>query len=170
MKEVILTPERLLLDGHNILFAKSPVIYSGVDEQWIDVYFGYKKRLAFAEERAHLEGYDKVADDGVSYFFFHEEKGCYGEGSRQIPHSEILTQMPVLPRYTKFLGIDFKEKDLNLKLKSDIDSLGLAQLETIVLSSDYENPDGMRIGEGERSGPSGVIIAMTDDYAVNVRY
>ncbi len=166
MKSVILTPQNILLDGHNICLVKSPLVSSGVDEQWIDAHFGFKKRWAFAEERARAEGYDKVADDGVNYFFFHEERGVCDESTSQIPHSELLAQMPALPRYTKFLGIDFDEEDLNLKLKSDIDGLGLAQLETIVRETGF-----VGISRREASfGPSGVIIAMSDDYIVNIIY
>jgi hypothetical protein len=74
--------------------------------------------------------------------------------------------MPALPRYTKFLGIDFENDVFNLKLKSDIDALNLSGLETKIIKTGY----GGLSSRFAQFGPGGVIIAMTDDYEVHVQY
>lgn len=166
MKDVILTLDSLQLDGHTISLGRRPIVSLGVDKQWIDAHFVGPKVWAFVKERAQAEGYDKVAENGVSYFFFHERKGIYGEGSRQVACSDLIAQMPTLPNYTKFLGLDLEEADLNKKLKMSIDGLGLDQLETIIMETGFVGPSRREA----RFGPSGVIIAMSDEYTINVRY
>jgi len=164
MINVVLTPKSLLVDDHDISLEEYFIGSFGVDEQWIDVQFGYPKRAAFVEEMALAKGYSQVADDGVNYYFFNGQ--CYGEGSLEIPCSELLAQMPALPRYTKFLGIDFENDVFNLKLKSDIDALKLSGLETKIIKTGY----GGLSRRFAQFGPGGVIIAMTDDYEVHVQY
>ncbi len=152
MKDVILTLNSLQLDGHKISLDKRPLVSLGTDRQWIDAHFLDPKRWAFVKERAKAEGYDKVASDEVNYYFFHEGKSCYDKTSREVACSDLIAEMPTLPNYTKFLGIDL-EDDLNEKLKISIDGLGLDQLETIIRETGFV---GLSRREA-RFGPSGVI-------------
>jgi len=173
MKDVILTAKDLVLDGHTISLLKPPLISSGVDGRWIDARFLEPKRNAFLTERARSEGYDEIATDGVHYFFFHDGKGIGDESSRQVACSDLVAQMPPLPCYTKFLGVDLEDSLYgdgnggdNEKLKQSIDCLGLDQLETMIRKNGF-------VGRSRRLvqiGPSGVIIAMSDDYTINVKY
>lgn len=163
MKEVLITKHSLRLDEDEIPLVEAPSISYGWDKQFIDGLFLDPKRWAFTQARAHAEGYDHVASNGLNYFFYREGKSTHDETSRQIACADLLAQMPALPQYTKFLGIDLNKKDLNEKLKRDIDCLGLDELETLIRTTGFV---GRR---GAIFGPSGVIIGMSDLYSATVR-
>ncbi len=116
------------------------------------------------KEKASAQGYDEVGSDGISYYFFHKKKGISDESTFEVSCSELLAEMPASPNYTKFLGLDLDEADLNEKLKTSIDGLGLDQLETIIRVTGFVD---RRLAQ---FGPSGVIIAMSDDYSISIKY
>jgi len=164
MKHVTLTPEVLSLDGYDIPLSRPPVISSGVDEQWLYSNFTSPKEWDFAKAKAREAGYDDVAYRGEFFYFIYKGEGFCDEPSREVARSELLADMPKLQEYTKFLGIDLEEPNLNEDLKEKIDSLNLNELETKIRKTGFE---------GRRSavfGPSGVIVAMTDQYSVNIGY
>ncbi len=166
MKEVVLTRDSFQLAGPVIPLIKAPVVSLGVDEQWIDAHFIDPKRWVYVKEKASAQGYDEVGSDMIFYYFFHKDKGICHESTYKVACSKLLKQMPALPNYTKFLGLDFEEADLNEKLKLNIDGLGLDQLETLILETGFVG----RSRREARFGPSGVIIAMSDDYDISIRY
>ncbi len=49
MKEVILTPKYLLLEGYVIPFVKNPIVSLGVDKSWIDAHFIDPKRWVYVK-------------------------------------------------------------------------------------------------------------------------
>lgn len=180
MKKIILTPEALSLDEHSFPLPRPPVVSSGVDKDWIYHYFTFPKIEAFAVAKARQMGYRSGYHSGMLgnrraegdrndfFYFYHEGEGAYDSASHKIAVSKLREEI-ALPEFTKYLGIDLGASILNGSLKSQIDHLALNQLETFIIEKIVEGLS-FRGGTLEVSGPTGVILAMTDLYSVEVKY
>jgi hypothetical protein len=158
MAIVTLTPTVLSLSGHDLEFNNVADFSWGVRENLIYAFFISPKKWAHAKKKAAEWGYFDIATDYDNYFFFHEGKNINDLSSMQKPISEVLADMPPVPNYTKYLGINLRKTILNQELKDNIDRLGLKNLETML-----KTKKTVTLGYG-------VYIVMTDDYQVKIDY
>lgn len=164
--KIHLMPQTLSFgENIHIPLPSSTIISSGRDKPFIDAYFIDPKVWAFARAQAKSKGYDRVSMSHGNFYFSYSGNDVNDEYPKTVPCDQLRADMPPLPQYTKYLGIDCGAPN-NDKLKETIDGLALKGLETIIRETGF-------VGPGRRTavfGPGGVIIAMTDLYSVTIRY
>ena len=170
MKDIILTPSSLSLDGHLIPLLLPPKISGGIKREEIAGY-AHKNEYEFAQQLAHREGFEyaqlhtSITPGEEAPYVFGIGGAATSQGQRREVHpSEIRARMGRVGEFTKFLGVDLSDRNANGDLKQQIDDLELPQLETLIQTTGFVDRRSAEFG------PSGVIILMTDLYNVKCGY